>query len=66
MALHKAVVPAMGAGAGTGLPASAFTIYHTPELVLLGLGGVLIAVLGALLPAGWAARTRTATALRTE
>jgi len=26
----------------------------------------VIALLGALLPAGWAARTRTATALRTE
>jgi putative ABC transport system permease protein len=34
--------------------------------VVFGLGGLLIAVLGALLPAGWAARTRTATALRTE
>jgi putative ABC transport system permease protein len=30
------------------------------------LGGVVLAVAGALLPAGWAARTRTATALRTE
>jgi putative ABC transport system permease protein len=35
-------------------------------LILLGLGGLLIAILGALLTAGWAARTRTATTLRTE
>jgi len=34
--------------------------------VLFGVGGLVIAVLGSLLPAGWAARTRTATALRTE
>ncbi|MGW7208511.1 hypothetical protein [Streptomyces sp. NPDC054837] len=34
--------------------------------VPLTLGGLLIATLGALLPAGWAARARTATALRTE
>lgn len=48
------------------MPASVVDVLHAPELVLLGLGGVLIAVLGALLPAGWAARTRTAAALRSE
>ncbi|WP_302888944.1 hypothetical protein [Streptomyces cucumeris] len=40
-----------------------FTLVH---LLLLGLGGVVLAMLGALIPAGWTARTRTATALRTE
>jgi hypothetical protein len=34
--------------------------------ITLGLAGILIAVLGALTPATWAARTRVATALRTE
>ena len=34
--------------------------------VLLALGGLVIAVAGALLPASWAARTRTASALRAE
>ncbi|MFH9296587.1 hypothetical protein [Streptomyces sp. NPDC017520] len=34
--------------------------------VPLALGGLLIAVAGALLPAGRGARARTATALRTE
>jgi putative ABC transport system permease protein len=66
VALHAATVPAMGHSAGIDLPVSALAVYHPVELVLLGLGGLLIAVLGALLPAGWAARTRTATALRTE
>lgn len=65
-ALHAVTVPAMGHSAGIDLPGSALAVYHPVELVLLGLGGLLIAVLGALLPAGWAARTRTATALRTE
>ncbi|MGX9888213.1 FtsX-like permease family protein [Streptomyces sp. NPDC002276] len=36
------------------------------SVVLLGLAGVAVAVLGSLLPAGWAARVRTATALRAE
>ncbi|MFJ8332161.1 ABC transporter permease [Streptomyces sp. NPDC094437] len=65
-ALHDAVMPAMGRSAGLKLPDSVIAIYEAPELLLLGLGGLVIAVLGSLLPAGWAARTRTATALRTE
>ncbi|MFD3616661.1 ABC transporter permease [Streptomyces sp. NPDC058676] len=65
-ALHAYVLPVMGHAAGTDLPPSVLDVYDTPRLVLLGLAGVTIALLGALLPAGWAARTRTATALRTE
>jgi hypothetical protein len=40
--------------------------YIAGLLIPLLAGGIVIALLGALLPAGWAARTRTATALRTE
>lgn len=65
-ALHGFVLPVMGNAAGTGLPPSVLDVYETSHLVLLGLAGVVIALLGALLPASWAARTRTATALRTE
>ncbi|MFD4114812.1 FtsX-like permease family protein [Streptomyces niveus] len=66
VALHAMVMPAMGHSAGLKLPDSVIAVHGTPELLALGLGGVLIAVLGALPPAGWAARTRTVTALRTE
>ncbi|MEU3742084.1 FtsX-like permease family protein [Streptomyces sp. NPDC032198] len=65
-ALHGFVLPVMGHAAGTGLPPSVMDVYGAPQLVLLGFAGVVIALLGALLPAGWAARARTATALRTE
>ncbi|MGI5192839.1 ABC transporter permease [Streptomyces sp. CA-288835] len=65
-ALHGFVLPVMGHAAGTDLPPSVIEVYETPQLILLGLAGIAIALLGALLPAGWAARTRTATALRTE
>ncbi|WP_166028779.1 ABC transporter permease [Streptomyces chilikensis] len=64
--LHGLVVPAMGRGAGLNLPESVTDVYLAPHLLALGVGGLVIAVLGALLPAGWAARTRTAVALRTE
>ena len=64
--LQKMIVGEMGRATGFNLPASVINIYQPAELLLFGLGGLLIAVLGALLPASWAARTRTATALRTE
>jgi putative ABC transport system permease protein len=64
--LQRLIVNEMGHSVGFNLPASVIDIYHPIELVLFGLGGLAIAVVGALLPAGWAARTRTATALRTE
>jgi putative ABC transport system permease protein len=64
--LHRYVLPIMGNAAQTGLPAPVLNAYHPPELILLALSGLAIAVAGALAPAGWAARTRTASALRTE
>jgi putative ABC transport system permease protein len=66
VALHGWVLPAMGDSVGLRLPGSVIAVYHGAELLPLTLGGLLIATLGALLPAGWAARARTATALRTE
>ncbi|MFI8952856.1 ABC transporter permease [Streptomyces sp. NPDC053750] len=65
-ALHHVVMPVMGRAVGTSLPPLVLDVYGPFQLLLLGLGGVVIAVLGALIPAGWAARARTATALRTE
>jgi putative ABC transport system permease protein len=66
IALHLYVLPVMGQAAQTGLPASALDVYHARELILLALSGLVIAVAGALAPAGWAARTRTAFAPRAE
>ncbi|MER7053249.1 FtsX-like permease family protein [Streptomyces sp. NPDC000351] len=64
--LHGLVMPVMARAVGTTMPSSVLDVYGPTHLVLLGLGGGVLAVLGALVPAGWAARTRTATALRTE
>ncbi len=50
----------------TAVPASVLNVYRPWELVLLALAGLAIAVAGALAPAGWAAPTRTAFALRAE
>jgi len=64
--LHNAILPVMGNGAQTAFPPGVDNVYSPAELVLLALTGLVIAVVSALAPAGWAARIRTATALRTE
>jgi putative ABC transport system permease protein len=64
--LQHRVVPIMADAAGTGIPASFVDVYRPLELVGLGVAGIVLAVLGALVPAGWAARARIATALRAE
>ncbi|GAA2672892.1 FtsX-like permease family protein [Actinoplanes palleronii] len=66
IAMQRLVVPSMAASGGLHLPASLLDVYGPALLAALALGGPAVALLGALLPAGWAARTRTATALRTE
>ena len=64
--MHGILLPAMGHGAGVELPRTVLSVYGPVQLTVFVLGGLLLAAAGALLPAGWAARTRTATALRTE
>ncbi len=66
VALHHEILPAMISAAGEGIAPPIVHVYGAAELAALGAAGVLLAVLGALLPAGWAARTRVATALRAE
>jgi putative ABC transport system permease protein len=64
--LHHHVLPVMAAAANTGIPASFLAVYGGWQVAVLALAGLMIAVAGALLPATWAAATRTATALRAE
>ena len=66
IAVHHYVLSQIAAAAGTALPASFLNVYGGLEITGLALAGLLIAVAGALLPAGWAARISTASALRTE
>jgi putative ABC transport system permease protein len=64
--VHRYVLPAMAAAANVGLPLSYLHVYGAGQMVALALAGLVIAVAAALLPAGWAAKTRTASALRAE
>jgi putative ABC transport system permease protein len=64
--LHDFVLPRMGAAAGTTIPHADLAVYRLWVLLSLIVGGWVMATAGALLPAGWATKIRTATALRTE
>ncbi|MBO3736812.1 ABC transporter permease [Actinoplanes flavus] len=64
--LHAWSLPIMGEAAGLTLPPAVLAVYRPAELVALGAAGILLAAIGALLPAGWAARSRASTALRAE
>ena len=66
IAVHRLVLPIMAHAAATNVPASYVNVYSAPEVVLLALAGLVIAIAGALLPASWAAGSRTAAALRSE
>lgn len=65
-ALTSATIRAMAGTAHTGVPASFTDVFGVSQLALLSLAALVIAALGALLPASWAARSRPATALRAE
>jgi putative ABC transport system permease protein len=66
VAVEHSVLGPMQSAVGMHLPPQVTSAYSAGVLVPLFAGGIVIALLGALLPAGWAARTRTATALRSE
>ena len=64
--MHGYVLPAMAHAVDLGLPASFLNVYKPGELPCLALAGIAIAVAGALLPASWAAATKTGAALHAE
>jgi putative ABC transport system permease protein len=63
---HHGVVLFTGDMLGSGMAASWVHVYSWVLLTPLAFAGLLVAVLGAWLPAGWAAATRTASVLRSE
>jgi len=64
--LHALTVESIGTITGTGAPRNAITVFHPAELLVFAASGLAIAAAGALLPAGWAAVSKTTTALHAE
>ncbi|MEO3859736.1 FtsX-like permease family protein [Acrocarpospora sp. B8E8] len=63
---HHAIIPLMAQAAGTRIPVSLLEVYAPAQLAALAGTGILLALLGALIPASCSARTRVSTALRAE
>ncbi|GAA2621567.1 hypothetical protein GCM10010399_60790 [Dactylosporangium fulvum] len=60
------IVPRTADAALVSIPAAVLDVWHAPTLVLLAAAGVLIALVGALVPARRAARLRIAEVLHNE
>jgi putative ABC transport system permease protein len=63
---HGVVVPAMARAAQVDFPAVILHVYSLPLLALLGVAGIVIAALGAFIPARSASRTTIAEVLHNE
>jgi putative ABC transport system permease protein len=67
IALHRNILVVMGQIAtSTGIPDQFFQVFGAGLLVPLAAAGIAIAILGAMLPAQWAARSRVTDVLQTE
>jgi putative ABC transport system permease protein len=66
VAVHRVVLPAMADAAQVGFPSAILDVYKAPTLALLALAGVVIAAVGALMPARSAARVTIAEVLHNE
>ncbi|SDJ07793.1 putative ABC transport system permease protein [Lentzea albidocapillata subsp. violacea] len=66
IAVHQLVVPLMAQAGQADAVDILMNVYHAPLLALLALSGVVIAVLGAVVPARGAARLSIATVLHNE
>jgi putative ABC transport system permease protein len=67
IALHANILVLMGQiASSTGIPKAFFQVFGIPMLVGLGLAGIAIAMLGAMLPAQWAAHSRVTEVLQAE
>jgi len=64
--VYRAMMQAAETGFALHMPESALRVFNAPGLLLLALAGVAVAVVGSLLPARWAARTRDAEVLHSE
>ena len=66
VAIHRGLMNALGTFTGNDIPPFALQVFRPLPLLLLALAGVVVAVLGSLLPGRWAARTRVTEVLHSE
>lgn len=64
--LHHGALQFLSDAIGNPFPPAAFDVFAPAVVLLLGVAGLAIAIVGGLVPAGWAARTRVVEVLHTE
>ena len=64
--LHHGALQLLSEAIGNPFPPAAFDVFPPAVVLLLGVAGLAIAIVGGLVPAGWAARTRVVEVLHTE
>jgi putative ABC transport system permease protein len=66
IALHRGLMGLMGNLIGNEMPSVALNVFNPLVLPLLVIAGIVLAILGAVIPARWAARLSVAEVLRAE
>ena len=66
LALHHVLNDVISSSAGNDTPPGAYAVFNPVELVLIPLLGVAVAVVAALIPGRWAARTSVVEVLHAE
>jgi putative ABC transport system permease protein len=66
IAAHRYILPLTADAARVAIPKVVLDVWHAPTLALLAVAGVVIALVGALVPARRAARLRIAEVLHNE
>jgi len=66
LSLHHVLNDAISKSAGNDTPPAAYGVFAAWELIVIPLGGVVVAVAAALIPGRWAARTNVVEVLHAE
>jgi hypothetical protein len=66
LVLHHVLNDVVSSSTGNDTPPSVYGVFNAFELVLIPLFGVAVAVLAALIPGRWAARTNVVEVLHAE
>src|SRR5262249_14895410 len=66
LGVHHLMLDAISSATGHDTPQTIFAVFNPPELALIPLLGVAVAVMAALIPGRWAARTNVVAVLHSE
>ena len=66
VALHRVLLDLISNSAGNDTPPATYSVFASWELIAIPLAGVIVAIVAAMVPGRWAARTNVVEVLRAE